>query len=149
MLVAPDSRAILEAFFRSHLRDEALSLPPLRVHSGWFAQLLTRVFHIEAITLSRWIFITPRLVARDGRGRLRAPARLIVHEAMHVLQYECEGRVRFLFLYVGEYARALFGADGRGAQTHAAAYRTISFEKRAREAEDAYDTWRTARERAI
>jgi hypothetical protein len=139
--LAPGSHARLEQFFRFHLQDETLCLPAVRFYAGSFARRLTTAFAIQAITFSRTIFIAPRLLRRDASGGLAAPARLVVHELAHTLQYRREGRVPFLFRYLTEYARGLMGAGGLGAKTRAAAYRAISFEARAREAEDAYVMW--------
>jgi hypothetical protein len=142
MLLAPDSHARLEEFFRHHLRDETLRLPVVHVHAGGFSKRLTRILNIQAITFSRTIFIAPRLLRSDEGDILLAPAHLVVHEAAHVLQYRRVGLVQFLFRYLWEYVRALIGCDGRGAKSHAASYRAISFEAQARAAEDAFVAWR-------
>jgi hypothetical protein len=139
--LAPDSQARLEQFFRFHLRDETLRLPAVRFYAGSFARHLTTAFEIQAITFSRTIFIAPRLLRRDVSGSLSAPARLVVHELAHTLQYRRAGRLPFLFRYLTEYARGLMGAGSLCAKARAAAYRAISFEARAREAEDAYAVW--------
>ena len=142
MILAPESHERLEEFFRAHLRDDTLRLPAVRIYAGTFARRLTQILNIQAITFARTIFIAPRLFRRDERERLSAPARLVVHETAHVLQYQREGFASFLYQYVRDYVRALRGADGHVTERHAVAYRAISFELQAREAEAAYNAWR-------
>jgi hypothetical protein len=141
MLLAPHSHERLEEFFRLHLRDESLQLPRAHFYAGHFAAWLTRTFDINAITLGGRVFVTPRVMRRDNDGRTSAPARLVVHETAHVLQYRRAGVAAFWFRYVCEYARALMREEGRGVRQHWAAYRAISFEAQARAAEEAYAVW--------
>jgi hypothetical protein len=145
MLLAPESHERLEEFFRFYERDKTLRLPVIHLYGGKFAKRLTRALNIQAITLSRIILVAPTLLRRDERGRLKVPARLLVHETAHVLQYRREGLAPFLFRYLWEYAKTLWGAGDLGATKRAAAYRAISFEVQAREAADAYATWLISR----
>ena len=81
----------------------------------------------SATTLGRTVFVR--------RGVEMSP-RLRRHEYEHVLQVHEQGRLRFLFRYVGEYLRWRLRRHG-----HGGAYRRISFEVRAE--------WRARRELGI
>jgi hypothetical protein len=96
---------------------------------------------MSGITFGRHIFVRPSLVGRDARGRALVPARLLVHEAAHVLQYEERGFARFLFDYVRDYWRILRAGGRWGAQWRMAAYMAIEVEREARAAEHAYAGW--------
>jgi hypothetical protein len=141
MLLAPESHRRLEKFFRHHLRDGSLRLPRVEFYVGRFAGLLTNTFGIGAITFGSRVFVAPRLM-RCANDRLTLSAELAVHEAAHVLQYERVGFVKFLFLYLRDYARALRKEAGSASERHRAAYLAISFEVEARAAEESYVAWR-------
>lgn len=80
--------------------------------------------NVAAITLGRWIWISPS-VPEASRERL------LRHEQVHVAQMCRLGILRFLALYVWEYLRNRFrGLPGDEA------YRRISFEKEAFAAEE-------------
>ena len=72
------------------------------------------------MTLGRLI-----LLRRDDDRSGRRP--LLAHELVHVEQYQRIGTARFLWRYVGEYARNLWRLC-----SHRRAYRAISFETEAR-----------------
>lgn len=75
---------------------------------------------MHGMTLGRVI-----LVLRDGdRSGQRT---LLAHELVHVEQYAKLGTARFLWRYVGEYARNLWRL-----RSHRQAYRAITFEAEAR-----------------
>lgn len=90
----------------------------------WWARLLP-LHGFAAITLGRRIYL---------RGDLPgSPAWLVLllrHELVHVAQYRREGLVPFLYQYLREYL--ILRADGL---EPVEAYRSISFEREAREAE--------------
>ena len=75
---------------------------------------------VHAITLGRVIFLKPavfdRVVSGDEPG-------LLLHELVHVTQWQDHGVVEFTFRYLTEYVRLrMLGAD------HDAAYRGVGFE---------------------
>ncbi len=142
MLLASESHQRIEAFLRSHLRSETLRLPPVFIYCGRWSRYLTSTFDILAITVGRRIFIAAKAISRDEHGRLIVSARLIAHEAVHVVQYEQAGVLGFLFSYVREYWRALRGQrQGWGKGARLAAYFAIKHECEAYEAENAYAGW--------
>jgi hypothetical protein len=97
---------------------------------------------ISAITFGRRVIVSPALVRRDDRRRLIIPGWLLAHEAIHVLQYERNGFLRFLIAYLRAYLRALREQKGIGAAARMNAYLAIEEEQSAREAERAYRVWR-------
>ncbi|HVF86771.1 MAG TPA: hypothetical protein VM866_04240 [Pyrinomonadaceae bacterium] len=141
MRLAAKSHKNLEVFLREHLGDESLRLPSLTVYCGRFAGLITRLVGVGAITLGRFILVSPRLIARDGRGRLIVPGWLMAHEAMHVVQYGRAGVIRFLIEYFGGYWRTLLEGKKLNAAARMYAYLSIAEECDARVAEAAYRTW--------
>ncbi|HEY0378724.1 MAG TPA: DUF4157 domain-containing protein [Pyrinomonadaceae bacterium] len=141
MRLAPEAHRHIEAFLREQRRSDALRLPPVHVYVGRWSRLLTRTLGITAITLGRCVFVSARVVKRDERGRLTIPARLLAHEAMHVVQYSETGFVGFLFSYLREYWRELRAQSGWGRAARQAAYLAIKHEREAYETEDAYSAW--------
>ncbi len=141
MKLADESHARIEGFLREHLKEPELRLPPIKVHGGALARCATRALKIGAITFGRHVFISPNWVERKAGGRRTAPGWLIAHEAVHVLQYEREGWLRFLLNYVLDYWRLLRASGGWDAAARMAAYLAITKESAAREAEDAYKIW--------
>ena len=141
MLLAGESHRRMEEFFRHHLGDERLRLPRVRFYAGRFAGWLTGTFGIGAITFGSRVYVAPALVWRDADDRLVMPSELAVHEAAHVLQYGRNGFVRFLFLYLRDYAWALGREAGGARERHRAAYLAIKFEVEARAAAESYAAW--------
>ena len=143
MKLAPESHARIERFLREHFRDENLRLPPMVIYGSFFSRCLTRLFHIGAITFGHRILVAPALVKHEKENnRKTVPGWLIAHEAVHVLQYERDGVIRFLVIYLRGYWKGLRGARPRwNAAARMAAYLNIAEECAAREAEDAYQMW--------
>jgi hypothetical protein len=79
---------------------------------------------IRGVTHGRFVLVDPE-VMRGDRDRL---ARLVVHELIHVRQYQAAGYLRFVLSYLKEYWLGRLG--GKSAQQ---AYRDISHEREARE----------------
>lgn len=152
MILSKKSHAEIEAFLREHFKDPDLCLPPISIHSGVFAGLLTKWLRIGAITFGRHVFISPRKVAQGEGGRRAAPGWLIAHEATHVIQYDTEGFVKFFAQYLRDYFRALRETGNWDAAARMAAYLAIAHECEAREVEHAFAPWceakKTAREGA-
>ena len=141
MKLAAESHARIEAFLREHLQEPGLRLPPVTVTCGLPARWLTGAFKVGAITFGRRVFISPRLVVEGPDGRRTAPGWLITHEAVHVLQYEREGWLRFFLTYLLDYWRLLRASGGWDAAARMAAYLAIAKESAAREAASAYQAW--------
>jgi hypothetical protein len=142
MRLAAESHQRIEAFLREHLKSERLRLPPVHIYCGRWSRWLTRTFHILAITIGRRVFVDPKVVGRDERGRPRVPAGLIAHEATHVVQYDRAGFVGFLLSYFWEYWRALREQEqGWGKAARHAAYFAIKQEREAYQAESAFGAW--------
>ncbi len=142
MRLAPESHKHIESFLRDHLRIDGLRLPPVVIHTGLLARCVTRAFNILAITFGRRILVAPKLVERDSNGRLTIPARLIAHEATHVVQYAQAGFPGFLYGYLREYRRGLKDHGGIDKAARQAAYLGIKYEREAYAAEHAYIVWR-------
>jgi hypothetical protein len=108
-----------------------------RLHCGRFARLLTSLAGADAIVFGRRVFLGSaaehELTSTDG-----ARVELLAHELAHVRQYRRWSVAAFLGRYVGEYLRGRLAGD-----SHAQAYRAISFE---REAEEASESVRDGRE---
>jgi hypothetical protein len=138
MKLAADSHSEVQSFFRAHMGDRALVLPPVTVHGGLVARALMSVVGMDGITFGRNVFVRAALVGRDARGHATIPARLLVHEAAHVLQYEQRGYVRFFRDYLRGYWRALRAGKRWDARGRMAAYLAIAEEREARAAEHAY-----------
>ncbi len=141
MRLAPESHARLEAFLREHTGDPSLRLPRIRVYAGAFSRWLTGKLKVGAMTVGHRIFVAPRLVARDGAGRLTFPGWLLAHESLHVVQYAREGYLRFFVKYLRDYFGALRASGGWDAAARMAAYLAINHEREAREAEHAFRGW--------
>ena len=138
MRLAAISHGHIESFLREHLGDEDLRLPPIRIYHGGVARRLTRAFNIGAITFGRRVFISPAWVGSGRDGRPTAPGWLIAHEAVHVLQYEREGFIRFLIGYLVDYFRGLRARGSVGRATRMESYLSIAKERDAHEAGLAY-----------
>ena len=147
MKLAPESHKRIESFLRDHFHDEKLRLPVIHVYSGRFSRWFTSAFGILAITFGSRIFVAPKVIKRDERKRLTAPAALIAHEATHVVQYSAAGFAGFLVSYLREYGRGLLEQKkGWGNAARQAAYFGIKQEREAYEAEAAYATWKSKAE---
>jgi Domain of unknown function (DUF4157) len=138
MKLSADTHDELQHFFRQHLNDRALCLPPITIHAGLLARLLMKAVGMGAITFGRHVFVKPGFIMRDGEGRATAPGWLLAHEAAHVLQYEQRGYLRFFRDYLRGYWLALRAGKNWGAIGRMAAYMAIAEERSAREAEHAY-----------
>lgn len=142
MRLAPWAQAQIEEFLRAHLRDQEISLPELRVHTGLFARWATRLMRAGGFTIGRHIFVAPKLVRRDERGRLVVPGWLIVHEAVHVLQFRRVGACRLALSYVGTYWRELWRSRSLGREARVRAYFAVPEEGAAYAATEAFLNWR-------
>lgn len=97
----------------------------VRLFPWWLKPFLAR--NVVGITLGRTIFLSEQYVTSSS-ARVE---RLLRHELVHVRQVNQLGLFRFLWRYVAEYVRNL-----RAGMPSAEAYRNISFEVEAYEAEE-------------
>lgn len=141
MKLTDSSRQKLEAFFREYLKDDAFCLPPIHFYSGKFVRVFTALIGVEGITFGRHIFIAPRLVFRNKENLPTLSGDLIAHETAHVLQYEHEGFVKFLRIYLGDFWENLRRMKSRNARSREAAYWEIPFEIEARETAKRFAEW--------
>ena len=119
-----------------------MRLPPVFVHAGFWAECVTRVLRIAAITIGRHVLVSPKVVGRDERGRLTLPGGLLAHEAAHVRQFQQAGFLPFVFHYAREYLAFLKRGGKFDAKARMEAYEQITREREAREVEAAYLKWR-------
>jgi hypothetical protein len=140
MRLSAETHREVEDFFRRHTGEAGLRLPPVEIHAGLLADLITRANGIRGITIGRHVFVRSRLVERDDAGRAKINSRLLVHEAAHVLQYERHGHFRFFRAYLRGYWRALRAGGRWDKAGRTAAYLAIAEECEAREAELAFVT---------
>ena len=140
MKLSPESHRRLEEFFREFRGEPGLRLPPVKVYTGGLSRLLLDSIGMGAITFGRRVFVSPRMVVKDVRGRRAVHGWLLVHEAAHVLQYEEDGFVKFLLKYLRDYWRELPAGEKwkLSGAARVAAYKAIPAEREAREAEHAY-----------
>jgi hypothetical protein len=140
MKLARESHQRLEKFFREYFDDPQLRLPPIYLHRGRIARLITKQLRVGAITIGSHILLAPdRVVEADGN--LTTRGWLVAHEATHVLQYEREGYVRFFFRYFYGYWRALSAGGKWNREARLKAYLAIEAERIAHEVERAYQAW--------
>ncbi|CDM66224.1 eCIS core domain-containing protein [Pyrinomonas methylaliphatogenes] len=144
MRLARSSHERIERFLREHLHDPDLALPPLCIHTGPLAKLMTRAMRAGGLTLGRHIFISPQLVRRDVDGRWLVPGWLIAHEAIHVLQFERMGWIKLALSYVSTYGREFIRRRSFGAASRRAAYVSVPEERAAYAAMEAFLRWREA-----
>lgn len=141
MILTAEAQALVESRLRVHLHDESLRLPLIHFHVGRAAHLLTRTLRIGAITFGRHVLVARSWLAQSEAGETQLPGWLVVHEAVHVLQYRRTGVVRFLCAYLADYARGLLRGRQFNKTGHRAAYTAIAHEVEAHRAETAYRLW--------
>ena len=107
---------------RSLAEDAASAGARLRIgYPWWLRPLLAR--DVAGITLGRRVYVSADVAVE----RLEP---IVRHELVHVRQLLRHGIVRFYWRYLGEYVRSR-----RRGLSHDAAYRSISFEREALDAE--------------
>src|SRR5687767_6460062 len=138
MKLSPEAHEEVESFLKEFTGDPDLRLPRFSIHAGPGARLVMSFVRMGAITLGGHVFVSPRLVRRDARGRVSIVGWLVVHESVHVLQYRERGFAGFLFKYLRGYWGARRRGRSRRAGARMAAYMEIDEECEARAAERAY-----------
>ncbi len=147
MKLAPEAHAHAEAFFRNFNGSSSLHLPHIKLLHGWLIDLVLRyVLNVDALTLGRRVFVRARVFSRDEAGRKVMSADLLMHELMHVGQYEQAGMGRFLWAYMRQYASGLWRERSIDAEARRRAYLDLRYEREARAAESAYQVWRALRD---
>jgi hypothetical protein len=144
MKLSPEAHEEVESFLKEFRGEPGLRLPRFSIHAGRGARVLMAFVQMGAITLGGHVFVSPPLVRRDSRGRVSLAGWLVVHEAVHVLQYEERGFAGFLFKYLRGYWGALLRGRSLSAAARMAAYMEIEEEREARAAEHAYAERREA-----
>ncbi len=150
MFLAAHTELHLQEFFRHFTNDATLRLPVVRVQRNALARFVTGRLRISGITVGRRILLAPSQVEarvesgieREIRGEFVVSEELLVHEMMHVVQYERDGFARFVCGYIGDYLRTLWREKRCDAATRMAAYLAIPAECEARAAAREYTQWR-------
>lgn len=150
MLLAAHTELHLQEFFRCFMDDATLRLPRVRVHKNALASFVTGRLRIAGITIGRRILLAPsQIEARvensnecEMRREFVVSEELLVHEMMHVLQFERDGFAGFVWRYVGDYLRTLWREKRCDAATRMTAYLAIPAECEARAAASEYARWR-------
>lgn len=107
--------------------DAGPSLSRARLRSGIVARFAAAALRADAFVLGRNVFLSRR-ASQWVSSRSAEGLRLLVHELVHVDQFQRLGAWPFLRRYLREYLVAR--ARGR---THLEAYAAIEFERQARE----------------
>lgn len=141
MKLAPESLRKFETFFRELYDNEQFNLPPINFHAGGFSSVLTALLKIHGITIGSHIFIKPIFLTAAGDKRRKIHTELAAHEIAHVLQYEREGFMKFLYKYFGDYRRNLRRSATRNIEARHQAYLSIPFEIEAREIASKFVEW--------
>jgi hypothetical protein len=141
MKLSEKSRQKIEEFFREHLENEEFTLPEIRFYGGKFTHYLTSVLKIEGITIGRRVYIFPKNFWLSESQKLRLDEQLVVHEIAHVLQYERDGFVNFLRLYLKSYYTNLRKKKKWDLYARAEAYLEIPYEIEARQAASKFMAW--------
>lgn len=141
MQLAESSRQKLETFFREFTEDERFELPPINFHVGKLTYFFTRVIRVNGITFGRRIFIFPAFLSLNKSRHFRLPEELVAHEIVHVLQYQREGFIKFLYKYLRDYWRNLRRLQKWDLAARQQAYLEIPFEIEARAAAREFLQW--------
>lgn len=108
------ARILADAGYDSaELRDALGPVDPERVNVWPASQTIRRLWRtgVSAVTQGRLVLVDPELL-----GDRHELARIVVHELVHVRQFAEVGYLRFMFRYLGTYARGrLSGLPPEGA----------------------------------
>ncbi|MCP9493753.1 MAG: DUF4157 domain-containing protein [Pyrinomonadaceae bacterium MAG19_C2-C3] len=150
MFLAAHTEHHLQEFFRHFTNDATLRLPVVRVRRNALARFVTGRLRIAGITVGRYILLAPSQVEARVESSIGGAMQseyvvseeLLVHEMMHVLQFERDGFAGFVWRYVGDYLRTLWREKRCDAATRMMAYLAIPAECEARAAASEYAKWR-------
>lgn len=141
MKLSDGSHRTIEIFFREFLKNENFRLPKVYLYAGTFTKFLTLISGSNGITFGKRVFIMPELLTLNSNNHKKLPEDLIVHEIMHVIQYQKEGFLKFLYLYLRDYWTNLRKQEKWDAYSRQQAYLMIPFEIEAREAAKEFLEW--------
>ena len=112
-------------FDNDELRAAVAPVDPDYVNVWPASRLMMKLWRkgISGVTIRSWVFVDPELL----RGDPIRLGRLVIHELVHVRQFEESGYVPFSLRYLYEYIRGVLG--GKGLRQ---AYLDISAEQEAR-----------------
>lgn len=145
MKLSESSHRLIENFFRDYLRDESFILPKIYFYSGKITAFFTLISKSNGITFGKRIFIMPELVTFNAKNHKKLPEDLVVHEIMHVIQYQNKGFLKFLYVYLCDYWKNLKLHEKWDADSRQQAYLSIPFEIEAREAAKDFLEWKENR----
>ena len=130
------SLARIEAFF-AEVAGAPVRIGPVWLATGRLGGLLAGVARASGITLDRVICLDRDVAARlrGGIPALDALGALLVHECVHVWQYQRDGRVLFLANYLLSYFNSLYALGSLATRCRDRAYLAIPAEAEARELE--------------
>ncbi len=140
MKLAPESHLKFQTFFREIFQDEEFRMPQVYFYAGGFSRLLTKTLKIHGITIGKNVFIKPRFVSVKNK-RVKIHAELAAHEIAHVLQYERDGFIKFLYEYLNGYRRNLKKRKIQDKFSQQQAYWEIPFEIEARRIAAMFVEW--------
>ncbi|MEZ5306878.1 MAG: DUF4157 domain-containing protein [Pyrinomonadaceae bacterium] len=146
MKLSEGSRTIFRRFLEQGMETSADRLPDVRVYSRGGATILTRLLLVDGITIGRRVFIDRNYTYRDSQGRLKVSRSLFAHELAHVLQYQREGLLKFLFIYFRDFWRIFRAKKKWNTRNWFEAYQAIPFEIEAREFAVRFRHWLETRD---
>ena len=103
MRLSENANNLFLDFFDECDRCDPAELPDVQIYAKRGSWLLTNLFFVDGITLGRHVFVNPKLARRDDENLLRVSKSLIVHELVHVMQYQRLGHWKFLRVYVSDF----------------------------------------------
>ena len=145
MKLSESSHRLVENFFRDYFRDESFILPKIHFYTGKTSAFFTQISKSNGITFGKRIFIMPPLLTLNAKNHKKLPEDLVVHEIMHVIQYQKKGFLKFLYVYLRDYRENLRLYEKWDADSRRQAYLNIPFEIEAREAAKDFLEWKENR----
>lgn len=124
------SLAEIEAFLSAET-GERVALGRVWLVSGRTGRLVTRLARARAVTFGPAIFFAHAPHPASDERALDRFGALLVHECVHVLQYQRLGAARFVLLYLKSYFTSLMELRSCGATARRSAYLRIPFERAA------------------
>jgi hypothetical protein len=141
MRLAKSSHQKLESFFQEYLGDKSFRLPQPYFYVGKFSRFFTAILGVHGITLGQLIFILPSLIAQNENQKLKLPENLAAHEIAHVLQYQREGILKFIYKYLRSYRNNLKQGKKWDKDARRQAYLAIPYEIEARQTAADFVKW--------
>ena len=146
MILASSASVVFAEFFvEEGWIDSVDEFPDVFVYCGDGARFVTRLMMAEGITFGSHIFIDPKFLLKDKKGRDVISRSLLAHEIVHVMQYEKAGVFGFLKNYVGHFLAGYLKKGNLNAKNWYAAYLAIPDEVEAREYAAKFIKWSVGR----